>query len=85
MSDQPVPDEGLHEALALFQFPSLPTLEQLEARRRELLATWQPARFANLTNNPQKYMQAYTKAEAMTRQINDAYRLLAAWLAASKS
>lgn len=81
MADQPVPEEGLREALALFQFPSLPTVEQLDARRRELLATWQPARFANLTNNPHKYMESYKKAEAMTKSINDAYAVLAKCLA----
>ena len=35
-----------------------------------------PPRYANLTNNPKKYMQAYKRAEAMTKDINAAYELL---------
>ena len=79
------PDDDVRQALALFEFPSPPTLEQLDAKRRDLLATWYPARYANLTNHPKQYMDSYTKAEAMTKQINEAYELLARWLAASKS
>lgn len=57
---------------------SLPvTREQLAEKRRELLATWHPHRYANLTNNPRKYMQMYTKGEAMTKEIEEAYRILA--------
>ncbi len=74
------PDDAVRQALALFEFPSPPTLEQLDAKRRELLTTWDPARYANLTNHPHKYMESYKKAEAMTKQINEAYELLAKWL-----
>jgi hypothetical protein len=83
--DQHVPDRAIRDALALFELPSPPTAEQLEAKRRDLLATWHPARYANLTNNPHKYMESYKKAEAITKQINDAYNMLAAWLAAQRA
>ncbi len=60
---------------------SLPiTRERLAEKRRELLATWHPHRYANLTNNPRKYMQMYTKGEAMTKEIEEAYLILAASL-----
>lgn len=85
MSEPQEFDDAIRQALALFEFPSPPTVEQLNAKRRDLLATWHPVRYANLTNNPHKYMESYKKAEAMTKQINEAYQLLAAWLAASKS
>ena len=55
--------------------------EQLVAKRRELLHTWYPARYANLTNNPKKYMQMFTQAEEMTKKVEAAYDTLARWLA----
>jgi hypothetical protein len=70
-----------HEAaLGLFGLADPFTREQLDAKRRELLAVWHPHRFANLTNNPRKYMESYKKAEAMTKEVNAAYDLLVAWL-----
>jgi len=54
--------------------------EQLMAKRRELLHTWYPARYANLTNNPKKYMQMYRQAEEMTKKIESAYQVLLAQL-----
>ena len=48
--------------------------------RRALLYTWNPARYSNLTNNPKKYMQAYKKAEEMTKLIEAAHALLSAVL-----
>lgn len=71
----------LEHALHLLGLTQPFTRELLEQRRRELLATWHPHRYANLTNNPRKYMQMYKKGEAMTKEINAAYELLAAWLA----
>ena len=73
-------DDRLAQALALFALSRPYSLEQLNQQRDALLHTWAPQRFANLTNNPKKYMQAYTKAEAMTRQIESSYALLAAFL-----
>ena len=52
------------------------TSETLARTRRVLLYTWNPARYSNLTNNPTKYMQAYKKAEEMTKLIEAAYTLL---------
>jgi hypothetical protein len=54
------------------------TPETLARTRRVLLYTWNPARYSNLTNNPKKYMQAYKKAEEMTKLIDAAYTLLSA-------
>jgi hypothetical protein len=71
-------EELLTKALELFALTQPYTREQLDQKREQLLHTWTPRRFANLTNNPKKYMQAYTKAEEMTRQIEASYALLAA-------
>ena len=54
--------------------------EQLEIKRKELLQTWDPSRYANLTNNPKQYMQSYKEAEEMTKKIEAAHNLLASWL-----
>ncbi len=75
-----MPDLDLVRALELFGLAELPDRECLERKRRELLATWHPHRYANLTNNPRKYMQMYKKGEAMTREIEAAYKLLRARL-----
>lgn len=82
---QPTKPMNLEAALQLFGLTDPFTREQLEERRRALLATWNPHRFANLTNNPRKYMQSYKKGEAMTREITAAHELLSAWLDAAKS
>ncbi len=64
------------EVLGL-QLPA--TREQLDQKRRELLHTWHPPRYANLTNNPHKYTQMYKQAEEMTKKIEAAYALLVDW------
>lgn len=75
----------LDHALDVFGL-SLPiTREMLDRTYRELLQTWHPPRYANLTNNPRKYMQMYQKAEAMTKEIEAAYHLLSDWLASQRS
>ena len=56
------------------------TSEALDRAKRVQLYNWNPARYANLTNNPKQYMQAYKKAEDMTRAIEAAYALLSAVL-----
>ena len=71
-------EKHLTDALALFALTQPFTREQLDQQRDVLLHTWTPRRFANLTNNPKKYMQAYTKAEEMTRLVEASYTLLAA-------
>jgi hypothetical protein len=55
--------------------------EQLEIKRKELLQSWDPPRYANFTNNPKKYMQSFTEAEEMTKKIEDAYGRVLTWLA----
>lgn len=72
--------ESIDRALELFGLTEPLTREQLEERRRALLATWHPHRYANLTNNPRKYMQMYKKGEAMTKDVESAYQVLSAWL-----
>jgi hypothetical protein len=72
--------EDVEQALAMLGLTQPLTRKQLDERRLDLLATWHPHRYANLTNNPRKYMTMYRKGEAMTKAINAAYRLLVAWL-----
>jgi hypothetical protein len=79
-----VKPEDIQAALLVFGLAEPPTREQLDAKRRELLTTWHPHRYANLTNNPRKYMQMYKKGEAMTKEVNAAYELLLTWLDARK-
>lgn len=76
---------AIDKALELLGLTEPVTREALEVKRRELLATWHPHRYANLTNNPRRYMQMYRKGEAMTKEIGAAYELLSAWLAAKAS
>jgi preprotein translocase subunit Sec63 len=76
--------EDIHHALEVFGLSEPVTPERLEEKRRELLATWHPHRYANLTNNPHKYMEMYKKGEAMTREVQEAYRILTAWLASGE-
>ncbi|MFM8552790.1 MAG: hypothetical protein ACKOCD_10880 [Nitrospiraceae bacterium] len=72
--------EDIARALQTFGLTDKPTGEELEARKRDLLATWHPHRYANLTNNPRKYMQMYKKGETVTKEIESAYQILSAWL-----
>ena len=59
--------------------------EQLDIKYKELLQTWHPPRYANLTNNPKKYMQSYKEAEEMTQKIEAAYTLLSSWIASPRT
>ena len=78
-------EKRLTAARELFTLTEPITREQLDQKRDALLHTWTPRRFANLTNNPKKYMQAYTKAEEMTRKIEEAHLLLTAALDRQRS
>jgi preprotein translocase subunit Sec63 len=71
------------EALQVLGLDLPVSREQLEIKRKELLQTWDPSRYANLTNNPKQYMQSFKEAEEMTKKIGSAYSLLASWLASS--
>jgi hypothetical protein len=78
MSD--VNQEDVTHALEILGLTLPVTPETLAQTRRALLDTWNPARYANLTNNPKQYMQAYKKAEEMTSLIEAAHALLSAVL-----
>ena len=76
-------DDALNKALELFTLTLPFTREQLDQTRAQLLHTWNPQRYANLTNNPKKYMQAYKQAEEMTRLVKSSYVLLSAIITAT--
>lgn len=69
-------DDDVQQALAVLGLTQALDRETLEQKRRELLHTWHPGRYANLTNNPKKYMQMFKQAEDMTKKIESAYALL---------
>ena len=73
-------DDSVVQALQVLGLDLPVSQEQLDLKRKELLHTWFPARYANLTNNPKKYMQMYKQAEEMTNKIESAYTTLANWL-----
>ena len=75
-----VTQEDVNHALEVLGLTLPVTPEHLDRSRRALLYTWNPARYSNLTNNPKAYMQAYKKAEEMTKLIEAAYALLTAVL-----
>ena len=75
----------MEKALALLSLQLPVNREQLEQTRRDLLATWHPHRYANLTNNPKRYMQMYKKGESMTKEIQKAYELVVRWLDSQKN
>ena len=75
-----VSQEDVTHALEVLGLTLPVTPETLARTRRVLLYTWDPARYSNLTNNPKKYMQAYKKAEEMTKVVEAAYALLTAVL-----
>lgn len=79
MSDEEIPQEILR-ALEVLELRLPVTSEDLDRAKRVQLYNWNPARYANLTNNPSQYMQAYKKAEEMTKMVEAAYALLSAVL-----
>lgn len=84
MSDDVIPKEIAH-ALEILELTLPITSEDLERAKRVQLYNWNPARYSNLTNNPKKYMQAYKKAEEMTKVVQAAYSLLVAVLVPDES
>ena len=78
MSD--VTQEDVTHALEVLGLTLPVTPDTLARAKRVQLYTWNPARYSNLTNNPKKYMQAYKKAEEMTKLVEAAYALLSAVL-----
>ena len=76
--------EAIDQALQLLSLTPPFSRQQLDEKRRELLATWHPHRYANLTNNPKRYMQMYKKGEAMTKEIQAAYDVVVKWIETSE-
>ncbi|HKT33298.1 MAG TPA: hypothetical protein VJR03_00610 [Nitrospira sp.] len=79
MNENAIHKEIAH-ALELLDLKLPTTREDLERAKRVQLYNWDPARYANLTNNPKQYMKNYKKAEEMTKRIEAAYALLSAVL-----
>ncbi len=79
MTDDIIHKEVAH-ALEILGLALPVTSEDLERARRVQLYNWNPARYSNLTNNPKAYMQAYKKAEEMTKVVEASYALLSALL-----
>jgi hypothetical protein len=79
MTDETIPEE-IARALEVLGLTLPVTTEDLERAKRVQLYTWNPARYSNLTNNPKKYMEAYKKAEEMTKLVEASYALLIAVL-----
>ncbi len=79
MTDETIPEE-IARALEVLGLTLPITTEDLERAKRVQLYTWNPARYSNLTNNPKKYMEAYKKAEEMTKLVEASYALLTAVL-----
>jgi hypothetical protein len=79
MTDETIPEE-IARALEVLGLALPVTTEDLERAKRVQLYTWNPARYSNLTNNPKKYMEAYKKAEEMTKLVEASYALLCAVL-----
>lgn len=75
-----VTQRDVDQALKILDLQLPVTQESLERAKRVQLYNWNPARYANLTNNPKTYMQAYKKAEEMTRLVEASYALLSAVL-----
>ena len=69
-------EELIKKALELFGLALPITQGRLDQKRKELLHTWDPHRFAHLSNNPRRYMQMVRKGEAMIKEVEAAYDLL---------
>jgi len=79
MSDDTIHQEIAH-ALEILGLTLPVTAEDLERAKCVQLYNWNPAHYANLTNHPKQYTEAYRKAEEMSRRIKAAYMLLSAVL-----
>ncbi len=71
-----ITEQDIAHALAILELTLPFTTEDLERAKRVQLYTWNPARYAGLTNNPAQYMQQFRKAEDMTRTVEAAYALI---------
>jgi hypothetical protein len=75
-----ISQQDVNHALEILGLTLPVTSYDLERAKRVQLEKWHPPRYANLTNHPSQYMQAYKKAEEMTKRIEAAYALLTAVL-----
>jgi len=71
-----ITEQDIAHALAVLGLTLPFTVEDLERAKRVQLYTWNPTRYAGLTNNPSQYMQEFRKAEDMTRTVEAAYALI---------
>ncbi len=72
--------DPIAKALTVFALTPPFSYTTLHQRYQDLLLTWHPHRYANMTNNPSKYMHMYKKGEAMTKEVRSAYLVLKEWL-----
>lgn len=84
MNEDAIHQEIVH-ALEILDLTLPTTQEDLERAKRVQLYNWDPARYANLTNNPKQYMKNYKHAEEMTKKVEAAYNLLSAVLVPDES
>mgnify|MGYP003336043165 CR=1 FL=1 len=75
-----ITEKDVQHALELLGLTLPTTQADLERAKRVQLYNWEPARYANLTNNPKAYTKNFKQAEEMTKRINAAYALLSAVL-----
>lgn len=75
-----ITEKDVARALEILNLTLPVTQKELERAKHVQLYNWNPARYANLTNNPKAYMQSYKKAEEMTKLVEASYALLSAVL-----
>jgi hypothetical protein len=75
-----VSEQDVTHALEILGLTLPVTSDALDRAKRVQLYNWNPTRYSNLTNNPTQYMQAYKKAEEMTKLVEASYALLSALL-----
>ncbi len=72
--------QDVAHALEILELTLPVTSDTLDRAKRVQLYNWNPTRYSNLTNNPTQYMQAYKKAEEMTKLVEASHALLSALL-----
>jgi hypothetical protein len=75
-----VSEQDIAHAMEILGLTLPVTSDSLERAKRVQLYNWNPTRYSNLTNNPAQYMQAYKKAEEMTKLVEASHALLSALL-----
>jgi hypothetical protein len=80
-----VSEQDVAHALEILELTLPVTSDTLDRAKRVQLYNWNPTRYSNLTNNPTQYMQAYKKAEEMTKLVEASHALLSALLVPDES